>query len=79
MLPCPLPGPLLLPLVPAVTTSVTAPDSGRCSPGLDGLMVGEVGQGVAALAVYPRAWAEVGGQPLPQLIFSAPRETANRV
>ena len=32
-------------------------------------MVGEVGQGVAALAVYPRAWAKVGGQPVPQLIF----------
>ena len=33
------------------------------------LMVGEVGQGVAALAVYPRAWAKVGGQPVPQPIF----------
>ena len=65
----PLPVPLLLPQVPAVATSVAAPDSGSCSPGLDGLMVGEVGQGVAALAVYPRAWAKVGGQPVPQLIF----------
>ena len=35
----------LLPLVPAAATSVAAPDSGSCSPGLDGLMVGEVGQG----------------------------------
>ena len=79
MFPYPLPVTLSLLLVPAAATSVVAPDSGSCSPGLDGLMVGEVGQGVAALAVYPRAWAEVGGQPLPQLIFSAPRETANRV
>ena len=61
--------PATTPASPRPATSVAAPDSGSCSPGLDGLRVGEVGQGVAALAVYPRAWAEVGGQPVPQLIF----------
>ena len=71
MFPCPLlpVATTVHPLVPTAATNVAAPDSGSCSPGLDGLRVGEVGQGVAALAVYPRAWAKVGGQPVPQPIF----------
>ena len=63
MLPCPLP----VPVVPAAATSVAALESGRwkVAARLDGLRVGEVVQAVAALAIYPRAWAEVGGQPVP--------------
>ena len=59
-----------------VTRPVTTPASPRrCHPcsSLDGLRVGEVVQGVAALAVDPRAWAEVGGQPVPQLIRGSSR------
>ena len=46
-----------------------ASELGCLPPRLDGVWVGEVAEAVGALAVEPSTWAEVCGQPVPQLVL----------